>query len=94
MVEKTAAFRQRRAADTARWREPPSRGGSYVEVIPSACDSRRPKLRLQSSFGRSCHLSHDLPIPTIRDEFGSEAGEKQDKPIHVVLAVVPNPNAI
>src|SRR5262249_14909808 len=43
MVEKTAAFRQRRAADTARWRERLHRGaGVYpVEVeAPNICSSR------------------------------------------------------
>jgi hypothetical protein len=32
MVEKTAAFRQRRAADTARWRERLSRGAAVYPV--------------------------------------------------------------
>ena len=32
MVEKTAAFRQRRAADTRRWRERPQRGACVLPV--------------------------------------------------------------
>ena len=32
MVEKTAAFRQRRAADTARWRERLQRGAAVYPV--------------------------------------------------------------
>jgi len=32
MVEKTAAFRQRRAADTARWRERLHRGAAVYPV--------------------------------------------------------------
>ena len=40
MVEKTAAFRQRRAADTARWRERLARGAAVypVEVDGTALD--------------------------------------------------------
>jgi len=30
MVEKTAAFKQRRAADTARWRERLHRGARFI----------------------------------------------------------------
>jgi len=54
MVEKTAAFRQRRAADTARWRERLERGAAVypVEVDRTTFDLMEPLWRTQGQQDR------------------------------------------
>jgi len=56
MVEKTAAFRQRRAADTARWRERLHRGAA-VYPVEDSCDEARTK----SEIWAICHDQDHRP---------------------------------
>jgi hypothetical protein len=54
MVEKTAAFRQRRAADTARWRERLQRGAC---VLPVEADATTFDLMERPALGKLLRLA-------------------------------------
>jgi len=65
MVEKTAAFRQRRAAETARWRERPG-SGRYERVV--ATRRRQARWRARVREGRAIfklELPHDRVIEAL-----------------------------
>jgi hypothetical protein len=50
MIKKTGTFRQRRAADTARWRERLHRSGHYERVVAT----RRRQARWRAQTSRAC----------------------------------------
>jgi hypothetical protein len=65
MVEKTTAFRQRRAADTARWRERPG-SGRYERVL--ATRRRQARWRARVREGRAIFkldLAHDRVVEAL-----------------------------
>ena len=65
MVEKTAAFRQRRAADAARWRERVGSGG-YERVV--ATRRRQARWRARHREGRAIFrldLPHDRVVEAL-----------------------------
>jgi len=90
MVEKTAAFRQRRAADTARWRERAGSGG-YERVV--ATRRRQARFRARVREGRAIfklELPHDRVIEAlvVSHRLSEDAGLRRAEVERELAAVV------
>ena len=95
MVEKTAAFRQRRAADTARWRERLHRGAA-VYPVEDSCDEARSQKFGQSAMTKITDLRLERRWRRLRKPDGNcahcERSADRLHPVGPIIVKVSSPD--